>query len=128
MRIISFAWTTPAIEAKAKTCTRRDWDDKYASHFNAGDLLAGFNKSPRFHGYQIATIRLTQKPHKERYYDVPYSDWQAEGFEYLESIGAKVGKLTPKEIWSQWKSCIDYCWVVRFEIVGLEKEKKRWMD
>lgn len=40
MRIISFAWTSPALLAGAKTVTRRDWDDSYARRFSAGELVA----------------------------------------------------------------------------------------
>ena len=117
MRIISFAWTTPAIKVKVKTCTRRDWDDGYASRFNKGDLMAGYDRNPRFKGSQITTIRLTEKPYKERYCDAPLGDWYAEGFEYLESIGAKVHGFTPEQLWLQWMEDNTICWVVRFEYV-----------
>ena len=115
MKIISFAWTTPAIEVKLKTCTRRDWDDIYASRFNKGDLLAGYDRNPRFKGSQITTIRLTEKPYKERYCDAPLGDWFAEGFDYLQSIGAKVHGVDPSELWENWITDVTQCYVVRFE-------------
>lgn len=119
MKIISFAWTTPAILARRKRCTRRDWNDDYADRFNAGDLLAGYNRSPRFGGHQISIIQLTVKPYKEPLRDVPDSDWEAEGFAYLSEIGARVNGITPQQLWDTWKQTPDPEWVVRFEIVDL---------
>ena len=119
MRIISFAWTTPAIRARVKTCTRRDWKDGYAQQFHAGDLLAGYDRSPRFQGRHIAVVRLTMAPYKEGLYQLPDSDWQEEGFEYLTQIGAKVDGLTPRELWDIWKQSPKEAYVVRFEIVDL---------
>ena len=118
MRIISFAWTTPAIKARRKTCTRRDWNDVYAGRFQAGELLAGYNRSPRFGGHQIAIVQLTVKPYKEPLRDVPDSDWEAEGFAYLTEIGALInGGMTPQQLWNLWRQTQALEWVIRFEIV-----------
>jgi len=119
MRIISFAWTTPAVRAKVKTCTRREWDDAYAARFNAGNLLAGYDRNPRFHGQQITVVRLTCKPYKEPYCRVPATDWQAEGFAHLEQLGATVHGMTPGQFWQQWldSPLEKTCFVVRFEYV-----------
>jgi len=89
MNIISFAWTTPAVKAKVKTCTRRDWKDDYARRFKAGQHLSGYDKNPRMGGKPFQEVILTQDPYRERYCDVPDSDWIAEGFAYLESIGSE---------------------------------------
>lgn len=120
MPIISFAWTMPAVEARLKFCTRRDWNDDYARRFKAGQLLAGYNKSARYGGQQIAIIRLTMAPYKEPYCQVPDSDWEAEGFVYLESIGARVAGMTPRELWETWKAAPPdiTCYVIRFEYAG----------
>jgi hypothetical protein len=119
LRIISFAWTTPAIQARRKTCTRRDWDDDYAEKFKSGQLLAGYDKSPRFKGHQITVIQLNGKPYKDDTYRAPESDWEAEGFAYLSSIGAKVFGVTPEELWKLWHTQHKYLWVVRFDILEL---------
>ena len=124
MRIISFAWTTPALVAGHKTCTRRDWNDEYAAKFQAGDLLAGWDKSPRFKGHQVAVIRLTVKPYKEPTKMAPESDWEAEGFAYLSSIGAKVNGMTPEELWQIWHSQDSSLWVVRFELIEICQPSK----
>ena len=122
MPIISFAWTTPAIKARLKTCTRRDWNDDYARRFRAGQLVAAYDKSPRYGGKQIVILCLTEKPYKEPYCQVPDSDWEAEGFAYLESIGARVAGMTPRELWNIWKQSPVEGWVIRFEYV--EEGKK----
>lgn len=90
MKIISFAWTTPALLAGRKTVTRRDWQLGYASGFHAGDLVAAYNRSPRHGGRQVATIRLTRAPYLESTKEAPPEDYEAEGLAYLDSIGAKV--------------------------------------
>ena len=120
MRIISFAWTTPAIEAKRKTCTRRNWNDQYAERFKVGELLAGYNRSQRYGGHQIAVVKLIQKPYKEPLCNVPDTDWEAEGFAYLTEIGAKVNGMTPQELWDTWKATEYPEWVVRFEIIEVK--------
>ena len=115
MKIISFAWTTPALIAGRKTVTRRDWDRDYAERFQAGELIAAYDRSPRFKGKQVATIRLTEKPHFCN--ETPIEDWEGEGFAYLESIGAKVNGHTPRELWDDWREETPFMWVVRFEVV-----------
>jgi hypothetical protein len=63
MKIISFAWTTPALLAGSKCVTRREWDKKYAESFEAGEYVQAFDKSPRAGGKCVAIIELTQKPY-----------------------------------------------------------------
>ena len=44
----------------------------------------------------------------------------AEGFAYLESIGAKVGKLPPRQLWRIWRELKPQeLWIVRFEVVEI---------
>ena len=73
----------------------------------------------RFGGKQLTLIQITMAPYKEPYCQVPDSDWEAEGFAYLESIGARVNSLSPRELWERWKATpLDStCYVVRFEYV-----------
>jgi uncharacterized protein YqfB (UPF0267 family) len=58
VKIISFAWTTPQLLAGKKTVTRRDWSDKYARQFRAGDLVQVYDKSPRAGGKRVAVIEI----------------------------------------------------------------------
>ncbi len=117
MRIISFAWTTPALIAGRKTVTRRDWDDAYAARWHEGDLAAVFDRSPRYGGHQVATIRLTEAPYKDSTATAPDSDWEAEGFAYLHEQGLKVDGLRPDVLWRAWRQHPQLLWVVRFELV-----------
>lgn len=121
MRNISFAWTTPAVLARRKTVTRREWNDDYGERFQSGDLVAAYDRNPRFKGKQIGVIRLTSKPRRTTL--IPAEDWEGEGFAYLESIGAKVNGMTPRQLWDDWMSDPPgferSFWVVRFEIVSL---------
>lgn len=120
MRAISFAWTTPALVAGRKTVTRRDWSDRYAASFRAGEFVAAWNRQPRFRGArQVAVIRLTAAPAKESTVRIPTDDWEGEGFAYLEEIGARVDGLTPRALWTAWRVQPREMWVVRFEVVSL---------
>jgi hypothetical protein len=79
----------------------------------------GYNRSPRFGGVRIATIELTVAPYKEPYCQAPDTDWGAEGLAYLESIGATLNGMTPRQLWEIWRQSTVKCWVVRFEIVSI---------
>lgn len=125
MRIISFAWTTPALLAREKTVTRRDWKSSYAKTFHKGDLLQAWDRSPRFGGKKVGVIRLTHTPYRERLCDIPQGDWWNEGFAYLEKRGIKIDGSCPRTLWAMWHKSIDYRWVLRFEIVSLVKEPLR---
>lgn len=79
MKIISFAWTVPPLLEGKKTVTRRFWNNEYARRFKKGDLVAAYNKSPRFGGKQIATIKLTCNPYKEFLSRMTDEEEKAEG-------------------------------------------------
>lgn len=84
--IISFAYTTPALLAGAKTVTRREWKPKHARSFKAGDLVAAYDRSPRLCGKQVATIQLTAAPSWEPDSATPDTDFEAEGFAFLARL------------------------------------------
>ena len=116
--MISFAWTTPALLCGRKTVTRRGWKDSWARGFNRGDLVAAYDRQPRYGGQQVATIQLEEQPYKESTKLAPWSDYEAEGLAYLESIGAKVDGLAPKTFWKAWHLFPKEMWVVRFSLIG----------
>ena len=118
-KIISFAWTTPALLARRKTVTRRDWSPNYAARFHMGDLVTAYGRSPRHGGRPVATIRLTQEPYLGNTKDVPPEDYEREGFAYLESIGAQIDGATPQSLWHYWQEINQRLWVIRFEIVSI---------
>lgn len=118
--IVTFEWTTPALLAGAKTCTRREWNPKHAAKFHAGQLIDAWNTSPRnvrAKPHKVATIRLTRDPYIEWTGDAPPHDYSAEGFEWLEKYGFRVDGMTPMALWMQWRSDPFYLYVVRFEVV-----------
>ncbi|EIE02421.1 hypothetical protein [Leptospira licerasiae] len=119
MKIISFAYTTPAFLAKEKTVTRRDWNDDYAARFKKGEEIQGWNKSPRFQGKRVGIIRLIEKPYKESTLIMPDEDYEKEGFGYLDrNPDLKTGPYRGKDlkkIFNEWKQSAVSLWVVRFE-------------
>ena len=116
MMIISFAWTTPAVKADRKTCTRREWDDDFASRFHVGGRVQGYDKNPRNGGKKFCIIEITDL-YKERLCDIPMADWDHEGFGYLTGIKVTLNGLMPIEIWNSWKKQKHEVWVVRFKVV-----------
>ena len=134
MKSISFAWTTDALLAGRKTCTCRDWEADYANRFKAGDLIAAYDRSPRFKGTQIATLRLTHDAAYGTLIDVVGSfdaAYEAEGFAYYDEQvaagNAKVRKAIERNLGvDQGETLRDWLafsagwgeWVVRFEVVA----------
>ena len=115
MMIISFAWTTEALLSGIKKCSRRDWDDKYAKRFRAGEKYQAFDHNPRVGGKRVGIIEMTCNPYKERLDLITDEEEKLEGGlwgsaeEYIRAFceGAKVSR--EKEIY-----------VIRFELLGLE--------
>lgn len=126
--IISFAWTTPALLAGAKSCTRREWDDGYARRFRDGELVDAYDRSPRAGGHKVATVRLTVAPTFELMRAMPDGDYEAEGFAWLyahpEALPKRFrGNSAALESFSRagfaaWRSEPGSMWVVRFELVA----------
>ena len=126
-RILSFAWTTPAFVTGHKTCTRRNWKPRYADTFQAGEILQAWNKSPRCGAgaFRVGDIRLTEDVLLQRTADAPESDFQAEGFAFLQKIGHTLAldggpHLTPGDLWLSWKDAPNVMrYVVRFQLLSL---------
>ena len=115
---ISFAWTAPAFIARRKRCTRRDWPDHYAERFPIGSEHVATSRQLRYGGHPIGTLGILDI-YKEDTALIPDSDWEAEGFAYLTGIGARCGKLTPREIWDDWHEHPRILWVVRFDPLSI---------
>lgn len=84
MKIISFAHTTPALLAGRKTVTRREWKHSWAMKFSAGDYIQAYDKDPRYGGRKVAIIQLTVKPYLQDLIRMPFSDYECEGFKYMD--------------------------------------------
>lgn len=124
MKIISFAQTTPALRAKRKSCTRRDWTTRYALSFQQDELVQAWDKLPRAHGKRIGTIRVTVKPYLEHLSLMPDSDYENEGFaffsEFPEALPKHSGPMGVSfEAFNQWRQQDETLWVVRFVIEEL---------
>ena len=121
-KIISFAWTTPALLAGRKTCTRRDWSQKYAGGFASGELVQAWDKNPRSRvGQQVAWIRLTAAPYQELMQLMPDSDYEAEGYRFFEEHPEELPQIHgPMGVtwvhFENWRNSPDRMWVVRFEL------------
>jgi len=118
MKIISFAWTTPALLAGEKTVTRRDWNPKHAARFKAGELVAAYDRQARFGGKKVAIIRLTRDPYLEWSDAIPPEDYDKEGFAYAMAHGLRFeGRTSSADVWRFWHEERHQQWVVRFELV-----------
>lgn len=126
MKMISFAWTSPALVMGAKTCTRRNWKARHAARYHAGELVAGYDRQPLYQGHQLAVIRLTVDPLFTG--ELPDADWRHEGFEWLSQRGFTVNGLTPQNLWDLWRTEMPEAWVIRFELVELTREGQLLKD
>ena len=116
---MSFSWTTPALLARQKSVTRRDWKDSYARQFKKGDLVQAYDKSPRYGGKKVGVIRLTEDPKKEmsNLVEDKLDEYVNEGFYYLKK---RFNTRDTDDIFNDWVWNPRPLWVVRFEVVSLE--------
>ena len=127
MRQISFAWTTAALLAGAKSVTRRDWDRAYADAFYAGEKVAAYDRQPRYRGKQVAVIELMQRPYLEALAAMPDYDYEAEGWAYYEQhpevrpktiLGGRVDDTTfTRAGFERWRRSGGEMYVVRFKLL-----------
>lgn len=124
--IISFAHTTPALLAGRKTVTRRDWNPDHAAKFGAGMFIDAYDRSPRVHGHRVAKLRITHAPVRENTRVMSDSEYEAEGFAYLDAhrVPVVVSALFEKGAFLTWREAFEFWrmravdhWVVRFELV-----------
>ena len=117
MKIISFAWTTPAFKAGAKTVTRRSWSDSYAKSFRRGDLVQAWDRLPRAGGKRVGTIELTTDPYQEHVGLAHAEEYRCEGLAWMEQQGMKIQGVSPLDFWKDWQQSNEIVWVVRFKVV-----------
>lgn len=125
-KIVSFAWTSPALISGNKTVTRRGWDDDYARRFKPGEIVHAYNRSPRHRGEHIATLRIVSVT-KEPDSLTPGSDYEAEGFAWLEAHPDELPKgkrlayleAVSRDAFDEWREDGGESWVCRFEIVEI---------
>ena len=125
MLIISYGWTSAAFKAGRKTVTRRDWKPTHAAKFKKGTLAAAWDKDPRYGGQKIGIVRILEDVEYEAMADMPDSDYEAEGFAYLNDHPELVPDSMPIDIspegFEAWRQSGGAKAVVRFEEVKLIK-------
>ena len=89
---ISFAWTTPALLAGAKTITRRSWSASHASRFRAGTIVDAWDRLPRTgRGHKVTSIRITRDPWQQRTSEMDdVTDYEREGLRWLDLNGHRL--------------------------------------
>jgi hypothetical protein len=116
MKIVSFAWTSPALLAGEKSRTRRKWADKHAAQFRPGDKVQAWDRSPRFKGKLIAVIEILGI----KYEDIrlmPDSDFILEGFAYFEKRGLMIRGRIPRTAFEEWRKEGGFYYVIDFRLI-----------
>lgn len=124
--IISFAHTTPALLAGAKTVTRRTWKPEHAAKFRAGDLVDAWDHVPRVRGARkVATIRILRNPWVQNSRELTEADYVTEGFAWLDANRHDSTWLTDlagvswRHSFEEWRRNAEDCYVVEFELVSV---------
>lgn len=112
--IITFAWTTAAVQAGRKCRTRRYWLPEYAARFKLGRPHKAYDRSPRNHGHCFATIELTREPYLQSTADMTEEDYEAEGLAWMEEQGLTIRGKTPRHFFEDWKARGEMVYVVCF--------------
>ena len=134
MRDISFGWTSPAIAAREKTKTRRNWKRPYAESFKKGELVGGldrlrFVKGPR-EAKRFSIIRLLNRPYLQNTMRMKPEDYFAEGFHFLHAnldLVPPSGRrcslypFSPREF-EAWRKTRQDLYVVELEVVSVDAE------
>ena len=113
--IISFAWTTPALMAGRKHKTRRSWPESYAKKFHAGQIVDGYDRSPRYGGKLARKIRLLKDPYQQPTEQMTEQDFEDEGFKWMEEQKMLMRGRSPREFFEEWKEAGELVWVVEFD-------------
>ena len=126
--IISYAWTTDALLAGRKTCTRRDWNRDYAARFLEGTVHDGYDRSPRIGGKKVANVRIERVPYPERTSLIPDADFEGEGLKFMEEKGLLIRGITPRQWFENWRASDEVLSVVRFKLVFKCDHCGTWTD
>ena len=122
MMHISFGWTSPAVKARSKTRTRRNWKDSHAKKFRPGGLFKMYDRDPRYKGVCFGIGRIVSL-HKEPIANMPDSDYEAEGFAYLHANPHLVPKSMPIDVspegFNAWRDSGEIYYTVEFDIIEL---------
>ena len=101
MKSISFGHTWPALVARAKSVTRREWKASHAKSFRAGDQVLALDRDRRAGGQPIAELRLVDDVRPERMIEMPDSDYAAEGFAWFHAQPQAIPVSAIGQPWAQ---------------------------
>ena len=128
MAIISFAATSEALLAGAKTRTIRQWNHGYAKRFRGVKEIQAYDRSPRYGGKQIATLDLIIVRLCERNKD---GEWphalsyerarDAEGLAWMEERGLLCGKIEPRVYYENILRMSSWVYVIDFTLSSVEQ-------
>lgn len=119
--IISFAWTTDALLAGRKTCTRRNWSAQYAGRFRAGTYHKAYNRQARYGGHKVGEISIAVEPYPEPVRCISDDDFENEGFAWMQENGLLIRGITPRQFFVNWRASDEILYVVRFRLVAVER-------
>ena len=124
MPFITFAWTTPALLAGAKTVIRQPWTEQKARQYRAGMLITAYDRSPRHGGRPLAILRLTSDPELQPLSDMTEADYEAEGWHWLHEHRDLMprwitGSDFSPQAFDAWRQRPGSVWVVRFDVIAL---------
>ena len=127
-----FGWTAPALRAGAQTQVRYAWSTQTASRFKAGAVVSAYDRPPRAGGKQIAKLRLLADPSYVPLSTMTERDYEECGWQWLYEHPEAVresrfgGRVTQDdfslEAFERWRSRPFSTWLVRFEILSVEKQ------
>ncbi len=117
---LSFGYTWPAAVALRKTKTRRFWKPVHAKKFREGMSLCGIDKDRRAGGVQILRLTLLKVPYLQPISEMPDSDYEAEGFSYLNENKRLVPNCMPYDVswegFESWRRSGVTPYVVEFKV------------
>ncbi len=118
---ISFGYTWPAAVAGRKTKTRRYWKASHAKKFRAGMEIVGIDRDRRAGGQPILRLSLTIDPYLQPISEMPDSDYEAEGFAYLNENKHLIPMSMPYNVsragFEEWRRNGSTPYVVEFKIL-----------
>lgn len=120
--IISFGYVEPAIQARRKCTTLRDWNWRHAEKFYDGMVVDGYDRSPRAGGKKTSEIIILGEPEIFCTSHLNDAHYETEGFRYLDEIGDKGPMLkmfladSYKGVLETWRDMGDILYLVRFKI------------
>lgn len=117
--ILSFAHTTSALLAGAKTVTRREWTAVHAEHYRRGELVDAWDHLPRVKGAKrIGVIRVSRPPYRQPSHLTTPEDFHREGLAWMQRNGTIADVEMASRIWAGWHEHPVDLWVLEFELVS----------